>query len=124
MVLSSSSNSSSKSSSSSSNSSVLNRAVARVDLVEIPPPHVSPGTVTACSFDILSTIGSVFHGSVHGTVATTSNFAILSSQFPDEGVVEAVDNTGVVTGELASAKFEFGIELVFCGVVFDIVVDV
>lgn len=42
---------------------------------ELSEPHVS-GTATACSREILSTIGSALHGS---TAATASNFAMLSS---------------------------------------------
>lgn len=49
---------------------------------ELSDPHVS-GTATACSREMLSTIGSALHGS---TAATASNFAMLSSALGIIGV--------------------------------------
>uniref|UniRef100_A0A182M1B2 Uncharacterized protein n=1 Tax=Anopheles culicifacies TaxID=139723 RepID=A0A182M1B2_9DIPT len=60
-IVSSSSKSSSKSSSSSSRSSATSSVVANVERVLSDAlPHASPGTATACSLLMLSTIGSQF----------------------------------------------------------------
>ncbi|KNC21727.1 hypothetical protein FF38_04032 [Lucilia cuprina] len=102
--------SSSKSSSSSSNSSVLSNVVARVDLVEMLPQG-SLGTATACNFDIQSTgSGAV----VHGTLATTSSFAMLSSgtREDDVGGKGVVASTSPATGILATMAFRTGFGVV------------
>uniref|UniRef100_A0A182Q642 Uncharacterized protein n=1 Tax=Anopheles farauti TaxID=69004 RepID=A0A182Q642_9DIPT len=81
-IVSSSSKSSSKSSSSSSRSSATSSVVASVERVlSDAPPHVSPGTATACSLLMLSTIGSQFQAASPGT-ATASSLAMAFSSGP------------------------------------------
>uniref|UniRef100_A0A182IX63 Uncharacterized protein n=1 Tax=Anopheles atroparvus TaxID=41427 RepID=A0A182IX63_ANOAO len=93
-IVSSSSKSSSKSSSSSSRSSATSSVVASVDRVlSLAPPHVSPGTATACSLLMLSTIGSQFQAVSPGT-ATASSFAIAFSS-GNGGAVRRIGAVGL-----------------------------
>lgn len=95
-------------------------------------PQGSLGTATACNFDIQSTgSGADVHGS-HATLATTSNFAILSSgtgvvDVGGKGVVaiasvtlaEAAGKLATIVFKMAGLADDFGTSLPFLRLIDD-----